>query len=258
MKWRQHFADGIWHVHTSLTDGKNTVTEYCEAIAKKNIPLVCFTEHVALNLTYDFNVYVAEIKQMRERFPDMTILCGIEVGLRNGTLQASEEVLKQADVVFGALHSATFPSSRVYMTALEQLLKSRIDVWAHPMVAFEEAGRWVEEPTVKVAGGHLSDDDLNHILDLLVENQITVEHNLKWRVPNIQFLRYCIDREVPLLIGQDAHAVYELKGVWKCPNCQGHGWIPLKNYKYPHTETDGARCHICKGKGGMKFESVSA
>lgn len=74
MKWKRYFFNGIWHLHTNYTDGENSVFEYCDVAKEMGIKLVCFTEHVSLDLSYNFNNYLLDIKKARKRC-NMTIAC---------------------------------------------------------------------------------------------------------------------------------------------------------------------------------------
>jgi DNA polymerase (family 10) len=69
-----------------------------------------------------------EIDEMRERYPRLTILHGVEVDIRpDGRLDFSDQVLEQFDIVLASLHE------RVHHTA-RQLTRRTLDAIAHPLV----------------------------------------------------------------------------------------------------------------------------
>ena len=53
-KYKEFLSLGDWHVHTSYTDGKNTVYELCRRARENRLRLIAFTEHVRRTLTYRF------------------------------------------------------------------------------------------------------------------------------------------------------------------------------------------------------------
>ena len=42
-KYIDYLLVGEWHIHTSYTDGKNSVFEYCEKAIEVDIPLLALT-----------------------------------------------------------------------------------------------------------------------------------------------------------------------------------------------------------------------
>jgi len=39
----------------------------------------------------------------------------------------------------------------------------------------------------------------------------------------------------------------------QCKNCNGKGFIPCSNYKYPNLDDEVRNCYICKGTGSIKI-----
>ena len=67
-KWfpyRDYLHKGDWQVHTSYTDGSNTVFEFCERAVKNNLELIAFTEHVRSELDYNFYSLISDIESAR-------------------------------------------------------------------------------------------------------------------------------------------------------------------------------------------------
>jgi histidinol-phosphatase (PHP family) len=119
------------HVHTHWSwDTAETVTmrAACEQAVAMGLPAIAFTEHLdftvwteddrahaegithrhhAQQLPIDIEGYAAEIAECRDRFPDLRILSGVEVGephLFAGSIAAHLRAAP-ADRVLGSLHS---------------------------------------------------------------------------------------------------------------------------------------------------------
>ena len=77
-----------YHLHTLHSmDGRQTMDELCRSMAAQGVQEICLTEHIepghpdeGLDAPPDWPVYFAEIQQMREKYPELTIRAGVEIG----------------------------------------------------------------------------------------------------------------------------------------------------------------------------------
>ena len=202
-KYRGYLSNGQWHVHTTFTDGKNSVSEYAERAVELGIPLLAFTEHVRLELTYNFNQFLNEIEIARKKFPQLIILSGCEAKvLPDGTLDCSREILDKVDYKLFAFHS--FPGDiGVYLFALHKIInKYPIDAWAHPGLFFKKHKNLV-----------LSDDKLRKVFEGLGNNKILLEISFKYNLPTMDWITKYLDvtNNQPVVFGGDIHTANELK-----------------------------------------------
>ncbi len=68
-------------MHTSYTDGKNTVDEYCQKAQEKGYPLICFAEHIRIEPTYSPDDYLADISRADDKY-DIPVLGGFAESVR--------------------------------------------------------------------------------------------------------------------------------------------------------------------------------
>lgn len=201
-RWEAHsheLLDGDWQVHTTWSDGKNTILEYCQEARKKGLRLIAFTEHVRRELRYDFWAYMQEVAEARRQFPDLTLLAGCEAKVLNtqGELDAAPEVLEKADLVLGAFHSFTEPGQ--YLEALEAMLKNPwVDSWAHPTLYAHKRGIV------------LTDAQEARLVDLCHEHHVLVEFNSKYHLPYASMREKVKALGIPYVYGSDAHSAAEL------------------------------------------------
>src|SRR5579863_5425032 len=108
----QKDIQGDVHMHTVETDGKNTIEEMAEAARARGYKYMAITDH-SKNLAFanglDDTRAVAHIERIRaanEAVGGIRIFAGIEVDiLGDGTLDLSDSVLEQMDLVIASGHS---------------------------------------------------------------------------------------------------------------------------------------------------------
>ena len=192
---------GDVHVHTDYTDGKNTIREYCQKALQNNIEAIAFTEHVRRNLKYNFDNFLLDIERARREFPQLVMSSGCEVKVLNtkGELDVTESVLKQCEIVVGVFHSFKHQDKRSYLAALKAMLRNSIvDIWGHPTL-------FLNKNQIKLA-----EDEIKGIIDICVEEDVFIERNLKYDLPDANFMELAVKRGAKFVIGSDAHSIDEL------------------------------------------------
>lgn len=200
-KYSQYLLSGEWHIHTSYTDGDNTISDYCQRATERGIPLVAFTEHVRLDLSYDFNAFLEDIDNARMQY-DLIILSGCEAKvLPHGILDVDDNTLKQVDYPIFAFHS--FPSSAGTEGSIEALytvLKNpHVNTWAHPGSFFNRSGM------------HIPEEELFRIFRTLKNNEILVELNKKYHYQSDDWLSFAKRTQVNFVRGSDCHKIAEME-----------------------------------------------
>ncbi|HUJ95284.1 MAG TPA: DNA polymerase/3'-5' exonuclease PolX [Terriglobales bacterium] len=119
---------GDVHMHTVETDGRNTIEEMAEAAREHGYKYMAITDH-SKNLAFANGLddkraveHIQRIRKANDQIEGITILAGIEVDiLADGTLDLSDSVLEQMDIVIASVHSH-FNQSSAEMT--DRLLKA--------------------------------------------------------------------------------------------------------------------------------------
>jgi DNA polymerase (family X) len=119
---------GDVHMHTVETDGRNSIEEMAAAAEARGYKYIAITDH-SKNLAFANGlddaralVHIQRIRDASDRMNGIRIFAGIEVDiLGDGTLDLSDDVLSQMDVVIASVHSQ-FSLDRETMT--ERLLKA--------------------------------------------------------------------------------------------------------------------------------------
>lgn len=199
-KYETYLLSGDWHVHTNYTDGKNTIFEYCEQAQRNGLELIAFTEHVRKKPDYDFDNFISDVFSAKDRF-DLEVLGGCEARVLDiyGNLNASEDVLRTCEIVLGAFHSFDPPQKGSYLTALLNMITHPdVDIWAHP-TQFAIRNKIF-----------LSEEDYHRIAMYCFDNDVLIEKNKKYNVPDENLLTIASKLKCKFSRGSDAHEISEL------------------------------------------------
>jgi DNA polymerase (family 10) len=164
---------GDVHMHTTETDGHNSIREMAEAALACGFEYIAITDHsknLAMTNGLDEKRALEHIQRIREVDRQMAgrirVFTGIEVDiLADGALDLEDEVLAQMEVVIASVHTR-FEQSREEMTArvLRAIENPYVRILGHP------TGRLLlrREPFAL---------DLGAVLRRAAELGVAVEHN---------------------------------------------------------------------------------
>jgi len=193
---------GDLHMHTTYSDGHDDIRTLVALAQSLDYEYIGLTDHsqsltVAWGLTPEhLRRRRHEIGQVREEFPDMTILDGTEVDiLADGSLDYSDEILSERDWVIASVHSR-FGMDQAQMTA--RLVRAA----SHPLV------NAIGHPTGRLMGSRPSCAlDIDAVLDACAEHNTALElntHPLRLDAP-ATVCRRAAARGVRIVINSDAH-----------------------------------------------------
>jgi len=102
---------GDVHIHTVETDGRNTIEEMAEAARERGYQYMAITDH-SKNLAFANGLddaraveHIKKIRAANDANPGIRIFAGIEVDiLADGSLDLSDSVLEQMDLVIASVH----------------------------------------------------------------------------------------------------------------------------------------------------------
>jgi len=164
---------GDVHMHTTATDGRNSIREMGEAAAAAGLQYIAITDHsraLAMTFGLDEKRALEHMKAIQEVDREMEgrirIFTGIEVDiLSDGSLDLDDEVLAQMDVVIASIHSR-FDQTREESTArvLRAIENPNVRILGHP------TGRQIlrREPIAI---------DLGAVMRRAAELGVAMEHN---------------------------------------------------------------------------------
>jgi DNA polymerase (family 10) len=217
---------GDLQMHTTASDGRNTIEEMGEAAKKLGYEYIALTDHskaVTVANGMDEKRTLEQIKKIRaaqERLPGIRLLAGIEVDiLKSGKLDLDDEVLAQLDVVVASVHS--------YMNldrgAMTERLLAAIDN-PHTQIIAHPTGRLLLRREA-------FDYDMEKILDAAKARGVAMECNAypdRLDLKDIH-LRMAKARGVKVVISTDSHTTTNLKFMKYGVTTARRGWIEKKD-----------------------------
>jgi DNA polymerase (family X) len=131
---------GDLHMHTMYSDGADTLDAMVAACARLGYAYIAITDHserAAASRTVsrsDLSRQRDEIYAIRELYPAMAILHGIEVDIMpDGSLDFPDRILESLDIVLASLHdSARHDAKRLTRRCIQAIRHPLVTVVTHP------------------------------------------------------------------------------------------------------------------------------
>src|SRR5215203_3917292 len=201
---------GTFHVHTTFSDGRNSVGEMLSAAHSRGWEYVGISDHspvayYAGGLSEErLKQQHAEIAREEKNFTPMRVFRGTEADiLQNGTMDYGAKVLSKLDFVIASIHS-NFTMQKDEMT--DRILRAMDD----PYVTF--IGHLTGRRLLSREGYSV---DYDRIFEKAGQRGVMIEINgnpqrldLDWR-----YIRRALDRGVLFSINPDAHSIGEYNAV---------------------------------------------
>jgi DNA polymerase (family 10) len=199
---------GDLHMHSTWSDGRNTIEEMVEACAARGYEYMVISDHSkVLAMTngldsYRLRAQWKEIDEVRARHPEIRILRSMEVDiLADGSLDLEDEMLAGLDLVLVSLHSRfDLPEDEQTARVLKALEHPEVNVFCHPTARLINRRRPAEM-------------DMDRILRRAAELGVAVElnsnpHRLDLRDDH---LRLAKELGCKVVIDSDSHRTGELE-----------------------------------------------
>ena len=122
---------GDLHTHTHWSaDGKNTLEQMVASAVERGYDYYAITDHSHYLRDGRLAAQLTEIERMREQFPKLRLLAGVEANIRtNGEVDVPEEELARLDWVVASVHNA--PENRPTERVLEAMDNPYVDCIGH-------------------------------------------------------------------------------------------------------------------------------
>ncbi len=217
---------GDLQMHTTASDGKNSIEEMAEAARARGYQYIALTDHsqaVTVANGMDEKRTREQIRKIRaanEKKLGIRVLAGIEVDiLKDGRLDLEDEVLAELDVVVASVHS--------YMSLEREAMTERM------LAAIENPyTHIIGHPTGRLL---LRRDsfayDMERILDSARKHGAVMECNASPERLDLKdvYLRMAKERGVRVVISTDAHTAATLECMRYGVQMARRGWIEKKD-----------------------------
>ena len=217
---------GDLQMHTTASDGRNSIEEMGEAAKALGYEYIALTDHskaVTVANGMDEKRTLEQIKKIhvaQEKVDGIRLLAGIEVDiLKNGKLDLDDEVLAELDVVVASVHSyMNLGAAEMTERLLAAIENPYTHIIAHP------TGRLVlrRDPFAY---------DMEKILDAAKEHGVAMECNAypdRLDLKDVH-LRMAKERGVKIVISTDSHTTANLNFMKYGVMTARRGWIEKKD-----------------------------
>lgn len=194
------------HLHTDRTDGRDSLETMVRAVRDRGYAYCAITDHSRAAGGFGFDEArvrqsVAEIAAVREQFPEVRILHGLEVDiLGEGALDLSDDGLALLDWVLVSLHSRfDQPAAAATERVLAAIANPHVRAMAHP------TGRLIGSRSAAAF-------DMDRVLARAAELGVAMEINAQPDRLDLKDTHARLAREkgVKIVIDTDAHSAAQL------------------------------------------------
>jgi len=218
---------GDLQMHSTYSDGNNSILEMAQAAKKLGHKYICITDHVGLTFKIANSMnknrvlkQKKEIDKVNKKMKDFTVLQGAEVNIKSdGSMDIFNSVLKDIDIVLGSIHSGfKNPKEQITKRIFKAMENEHVDIIAHP------TGRKINvRPSIEF--------DLDKILDKAKQTNTIMEVNSSPDRLDLKdtHVRAAVKANVKLSIGTDAHEVEQLRNYKLGIATARRGWATEKD-----------------------------
>jgi len=213
---------GDLQMHTTASDGKNTIEEMAEAARKLGHEYIAITDHSkAVTVANGLNEKRMEAHAKALRAADakglgIRVFVGSEVDiLKDGSLDYPEEILAQLDVVVCSIHSYfNLDPEEMTERMLAAIENPYTQIIAHP------TGRLLLRRDA-------FDYDMEKVLDACAKHGVAMECNSYPDRLDLKdvYLRMCKERRVKVVISTDSHTTGNLSFIRYGVTMARRGWL---------------------------------
>ncbi|ANU23640.1 DNA polymerase/3'-5' exonuclease PolX [Planococcus donghaensis] len=210
------------HMHTTWSDGANSLTEMIDACVAKSYQYMVITDHsqylkVANGLTPErLTDQNGQIRELNKKYSEIEVFSGTEMDiLPDATLDFDDEMLQKLDFVIASIHSS-------FQQPQEQIMDRILTAMKNPNV------HMIAHPTGRIVGQREGyNPDVEQILDWAKEYGKIVELNASpYRLDlAVPYLVMAQEKGVPVAINTDAHAIEGLEVMETGVNHAQKAWL---------------------------------
>lgn len=223
------------HMHTTNSDGKNTVDEMCQAAVERGMGGIAITDHADMNFYEARNTAerirrsIADVALAREKYADeLTVLCGVELGEYLYAPEKAKEILALTgyDVILCSVHLVPkarwpMPYNRIpfdvdgtdeelsdYLGLYFELLSETVDSFDFDVLAHITCPiRYMTHKYGRTSYAMQHMDRIQEILTKVIERDIALEYNVGgFQHQEEVFALYRSLGGTRITLGSDAHS----------------------------------------------------
>jgi len=205
-----------FHIHSTWTDGKNTVPEIIEQAKKNNLHSIAITDHIRKESTY-FDDYKKEINELN-RTSNINVLVGFEAKISDffGNIDVKPEVVNDADIAIVSVHRYPLGNKLYDASEFQQKIAQEIELELS-LSALKHGGFNVLGHPGGMSLSHFKEFPVKFFEEIIIEclkNNIAFDLNGRYHIREIDILYPLLQKHNPhVSIGTDSHNINPM-GKW--------------------------------------------
>jgi DNA polymerase (family 10) len=217
---------GDFHIHSKWSDGFNSIEELILSAKSRGYDFIAITDHSrSLKIAHGLSIerllkQIKQINKLNEELDDFRIFTGTECDiLPDGSLDYPDKILKELDLVIGAVHSRFKMEKKEMTKRITKAIENEyLKILAHP------TGRIIgkREPY---------ELDLEKIIQTAKDNDTLLEINAFPDRLDLKDTNAKLAKEIgaKIAIGTDAHNVTHLRYIHFGVATARRGWLNSKD-----------------------------
>ena len=213
---------GDFHVHSNWSDGSNSIEELILSAKNRGYDFIAITDHSqSLKIAHGLSIerllkQIKQINKLNEELDDFRIFAGTECDiLPDGSLDYPDKILKELDLVIGAVHSRFKMEKKEMTKRITKAIENEyLKILAHP------TGRIIgrREPY---------EMDLEKVIQTAKDNDTLLEINAFPDRLDLKDTNAKLAKEIgaKIAIGTDAHNVTHLRYMRFGVATARRGWL---------------------------------
>jgi len=215
-EYKKCFLTGDWHTHSTFSDGRNQPEEIVETAINLGLQLIAITDHVNVDSGW-LDDFVLELSRLKSKYGNkIKVLSGIETKIvdLNGAVDARPDFFDKVDIVLAAFHRVPTANEFMHKEDISKRKGEVLEYWHRAMLSV------LKNPNVDIIA---HPTNLLHIYGIAIpfamkkeiakaanKNGLIFERNIKYKVPDEEFIRLLEANNVAMVMGSDAHNIEEM------------------------------------------------
>jgi putative hydrolase len=211
-----HSLQVDFHLHSTWTDGKNSVPEIIEHAKQNGLNAIAITDHIRKQSTY-FDEYKKEIDFLNDQ-EEIDIYVGFEAKVADffGNIDVQEKVAQEADIAIVSVHRYPLGSRLYDASEFKQKIAQEIELELS-LAALRKGGFNVLGHAGGMSLTYFKEFPISFYEEIILEcikNEIAFDFNGRYHAREIENLYPLLQKYNPYIcIGTDSHNINPM-GKW--------------------------------------------
>ncbi|MDY0193553.1 MAG: PHP domain-containing protein [Aliarcobacter butzleri] len=205
-----------YHLHSTWTDGKNTISEIIENAKRSNLHSIAITDHIRRESNYFYD-YKKEINQLNNQ-NEINIYVGFEAKIADffGNIDVKKEVVCEADIAIASVHRYPLGSKLYNASEFKREIAQEIELELS-LAALKKGGFNVLGHPGGMSMTYYQEFPSNMYEEIIMEcvkNEIAFDLNGRYQAGVLNILLPLLQKYNPYIsIGTDSHNIHPM-GKW--------------------------------------------